>query len=413
MKTLRIAAFLFIVLSGVSVGQVHFYLYKSGDTFKLNPWLRYTSVEGAFGGLSAQYAFTDNFQLKADAGYAVAGKFPRYRVRLDKSFAVENNEWVLSAEYHRLTDTPDHGVLPDWQNSFSALLFRRDFYQHYEVHGAEAELGHIWEGIFAFKLFGGVRDFNSMSTVANFSLLGWAGDRLAVKSRFPFNPRVVEGRDYYGGVRFSADSRPSPLAPVSAWMIDGQYTNSSLLHRQIDSDLSYQHLIVRITRQQMVFKTQRMMTTVMVGSFQGERFSRDSTAMAEQFLFDGGGYGSLRGYSYREFANQNRMALLKWDYSLNGAFLPKTFLRKVWGLGLFFSAFDLAFFADAGYYWTAGENRFLVSPSNLELKSLRADAGVALSAKDWIRFEFAFPLRKGITTQPGSWSFYVVLRQNL
>lgn len=391
--------------------QSRFYIYEKNDKFNVAPWLRYNKAEGLFTGVSSRFFFNENFFADAQGGYAFAGKFPRYAAGIQKTFLSENNEFSLRAEYYDRTTTNDRYVLPDWQNSITALLFKLDYFNFYRTRGAAFTFGQNWNGIYKINLFAVMQNYYSLRNRAEFSVFSGGGDKVNGQKEFAPNPRVAEGRDYFIGADYDIDFRPSPTAFVNAWHLRGRYENASLLHDLIKSDFSYQRIYLEFNRYQRLFKLQKLLFSLKLATHQGKnQFKADSTGLSlpqDQFLYDLGGYGSLRGYTYREFQNGNRMAIFSWDYFFNGAFLPKTFLTKIWGLGNVFKKADLMLFADAGYVWTVNRKKTVINFGPIGINDIRADAGFGLAFTEWIRFEAAFPLRKGIESKPGDYTIYL------
>ncbi len=389
--------------------QTRFYIYEKNDQFKAAPWFRYNKAEGLFTGLSAQFLFTEQFFMEGRAGYALAGKFPRYKIGLQKTFVSDNNEFFIRADYYDLTETNDEHVLPDWENSLTSLLFKLDYYNFYRERGPVITFGQNWNGTYKIDLYAGMRDFYALSNKAKFSLFDTGGDRKDGKRVFAYNPRAAEGRDYYLGLSYDIDYRPSPTAFVNAWQFKGRYENSALLHSATHSDFSYQRMELQFQRFQRVFTKQKTVLSLKIASYSGRTQFTSDTLLAprDQFLYDIGGYGSLRGYSYREFLDGNRMILFNWDYYFNGSFLPKSFLTKIWGIGNIFRAGDLFLFADAGYVWQTDPSNAFYEFSRFDLQDIKADAGLGLAFADWVRFEAAFPLSKGIDTRRSDHVFYL------
>ena len=391
--------------------QSRFTIFEKSDKFNITPWLRYNKGEGLFTGIFSQYFFNENLFTEGKAGYAFAGKFPRYSVALQKTFQSDNNEFSIRSDYYDLTMTNDENVLPDWQNSLNALLFKLDYFNFYRARGTTLTFGQNWDGTYKVDLFAGMRNFYSMENKAEASLFDLGSESINGKKVFAPNPPVAHGRDYYTGVNYDIDFRPSPVAFVNAWQFKGRYENSKILHTVTKSDFSYQRAYLEFDRYQRLFTKQKMLMTLKLASYQGKtQFKADTTGTLlpqDQFLYDMGGYGSLRGYSYREFQDGNRMMLFSWDYFFNGSFLPKTFLTKIWGLGNIFKMADLMLFADAGYVWSVDQNKPLTGIGDIGLRDMRADAGFGLAFTEWIHCAAAFPLRKGIESKRGDYAIYL------
>lgn len=393
--------------------QSRFYIYEKSDRFNVSPWLRYNKSEGLFTGATSQFFFNEYLFAEGKAGYAFAGKFPRYTIGIQKTFLSDNNEFSLRADYYDLTVTHDQYVLPDWQNSMTALLFKLDYFNFYRARGTTVTFGQNWNGTYKIDLSTGMRNFYSLQNKAEASLFNQGGARINGKKEFAPNPPVAEGRDYYVGINYDMDFRPSPTAFVNAWRLKGNYENSRILHVLTKSDFSYQRVYFEFNRYQRLFTKHKMLITLKMASYQGKsQFKADTTGTLlpqDQFLYDAGGYGSFRGYSYREFKNGNRLLMFSWDYFFNGSFLPKTFLTKVWGIGNVFKNTDLMLFADAGAVQTVKDEKLVINMGKIRIHNIRADAGFGLAFTEWIRFETAYPLRKGIGSRLGDYTVYLRL----
>lgn len=406
-----------ILAATPAIAQYNFYLYEKTDKFNLGPWLRYNKADGGFTGVTTQYFFSRDFYLSGRGGYAFSGKYPRYAVEVKKIFPSGNNEYILSIDYHNLTFSKDQSIIPDIQNSLGALLFRSDFYDHYESRGGLFRFGKNWSGTVKVNLFAGMEQYENLRNRTKKSFFDWGGDKRNGKKIFAPSPPVAEGDDYFAGIDYEIDFRPSPLAFVSAWYFKGKLQSSRLVKKVFDGDFSYHRADVTFKRYQKLFARHKLVVGLRLASHQGKTtFESDTTGVIspqDQFLFDAGGISTLRGYRYREFQNGNRLVLLNVDYAFNSSFLPKTPLTKIWGIGWIFKNFDLIFFTDAGYVWLNQDNRSLLNFDGIKLKDFKANAGTGLAMSDWIRFDFAWALKSGIATKRGDWQFNFRIVQKL
>jgi outer membrane protein assembly factor BamA len=385
--------FILVMLSSSLSAQNKFYLYEKSDKFNLAPWLVYNKTDGLFTGLSSQYFFNENFFAQGELGYAFSGKYPRYHLGFQKSFPHDNNEFLVAVEYYRSTVSNDAYVIPEWQNSLTSLLFRLDYYNHYETRGAKIKIGENWGGTYRINFFGTAQKYFTLNNTTEKSLFGWGGDNIGGKRHFSRNPAVAEGRDILLGLDYEIDFRPSPLAFVSAWYLKGVYSNSAMLHKAAKSDFSYARADFRFTRFQRLSAGHKMVASLRIASYEGKTFfaSDTTTLPRDQFLFDAGGYGSLRGYRYREFENGNRLAVLSWDYFFSG-----------W----IFKTFNLVFFSDVGNVWSADPSKSLTSFQGTRLNAFKADAGAGIALADYMRLDWAYPLKKGLVTPRGDSKVY-------
>ncbi len=391
---LKIILFAFSLILVDGVHAQHFYLYDT-DQFNVAPQVAYNKVDGLFTGITGRYQFNEYFSAQGKLGYAFSGKYPRYGVGLQKSFPHGNNEFNISADYFRETVSNDTYVIPRWQNSLTSMLFHLDYYDHYETRGVKIRLGQVWNGTYQVHIFGGAQKYFRLDNTTEKSLLDWGADNIGGKKLFSRNPPAAEGSDYFLGLDYDIDFRPSPLAFVSAWHFKGTYSNSAIMHHATRSDFSYNRLDLQFTRYQRLFPNHKMKASLRLASYEGQtQFQSDSLGTLkprDQFLLDAGGYGSLRGYHYREFENGNRLAVFSLDYYFSG--------------GLF-KTFNLVLFGDAGRVWTAGTSKSFAGFGGAGLKNFQADAGAGVALAEYLRLDWAFPLKKGIATKRGDSKVY-------
>jgi outer membrane protein assembly factor BamA len=107
---------------------------------------------------------------------------------------------------------------------------------------------------------------------------------------------------------------------------------------------------------------------------------RNGTA-AEQYMFDLGGVGTLRGYNFKEYTGNNRL-LLSADYLFNGDFVPPKLLKSV----PIISSLSVGLFADMGLVWFSDAAQrelrtgsgMLLPETGSRLRDVKTDAGVSL-----------------------------------
>lgn len=406
----------FSVLAIPVYSQTQFYIYEKSGSYNLGTWLRYNRCDGFFPGLRGQFFLDDeeSFWIKGRAGYGFSLHAPRYQAEIEKRFPSGDNEYLFKIEGYRLTATGDAAVIPDWQNSMSALLFRLDYYDFYETFGAGLWIGKDWKGVFRLSLTGGINRYGSLPNKTRQSLLDWGGEKKDDKRVFRDNPPVAEGDDYYVGMQMELDTRPSPSAFVNGWFGTAIYTNSEFLKPLAHGDYSYHHITFRLSRLQAVTLRQRLLWSGSFGIHHGTVRGRANgqPAVTEPFLFDLGGLSTLRGYRYKEFINGSGMAMTNLDYYFNGSFLPRTFLAKIWGLKFLFKKIDLMFFGDAGTIWNAKATDALpdaILQERFRFKSIRCDAGWGLHIGNWMKFQMAFPLTQTPQTGKYDYKYYLYI----
>ncbi len=384
------------------VAQTDFHLYE-GHGLQLSPWLRYNKADGLLGGVITKWEVTDpDFFLSGRLAYGLGVKDARYSIGATKIFPTGNNEVSIELDYHKATETSDTRFLSDFQNSLGAILFKSDMYDYFETMGGSLRLGYNVGDVVKITAVGGFDTYRSLPNSVTTSLFDWGGD--GPKNNFEESPAVFEGDDRWIGLEVHLDPRPSKFAPVSAWTVDGKYTNAAAVRKVLSGDFSYQRLQLDVKRYQNIVDRVYGVAGIHAASYDGKTSFTDDlnvTRPANQFLFDLGGLGSLRGYNYREFRDGNRMLWGQMDILFNGSFLPKTPLARAWGIGWIFKNFDLAVFTDAGSVWLRPEDSGLLDFTGLKSNLLRADAGVGLAMKNILRFDFAWVIKSGEVSDRG------------
>ena len=135
---------------------------------------------------------------------------------------------------------------------------------------------------------------------------------------------------------------------------------------------SYERYIVSVSRYQPLGRNDDLNIRL--------RYGTTSGSVPMQKKFDLGGIGSLRGYEYKEFQDDDKMAMLNVEYTTDG--------DEISGLE-FLPIFDdylVAIFIDAGVVWS--DKRDLPKRSEF-----MRNIGVGIGSKDeGFRVNFAKPL---------------------
>ncbi|MCK6544166.1 hypothetical protein L6Q79_15970 [bacterium] len=400
---------LFIIPISLYSQLTGFHLYEKDGVYNVSPWLRYDRASGFFTGLTGDYFFIERLKMHGEGGYAWAARKPDYHLRLQQSFISDNTEYSIAAAYFDKADTRDRMVLPEWQNSLTSVVAKRDYYDWYRIKGGNFEMRTDISGTLKITISGTWQQYRNTDVNARWSMFDWGAKKNNGHARFRINPEIPEGRDVSLGTAIELDTRPSPLASVSAWLIHSDYANARLLHKAFNSDFSYQRGSLTITRQQRMFGKQKWTFYGAYDGFSGNTvIQKDSSSSLTygQFLYDAGGLGSLRGYGYKEFSDGNRRMLFQSEYYFNGSFLPQTPLTKIWGLGFIFKTFDLMLFWDIGHAWQASEKVMYFVPDGFHWRDMRSSAGGGLAVSDWIKIQYAYVLKDGIRTHRGNYGIY-------
>ena len=413
-KAAQILLLLFLSAE-ISIAQVSFHVYQHDDKFALDPWFRYNKAEGIFSGLAGYYFANEDLTFSGRLGYGWSSEKIRYRFGAKQVLPAGNNEYIMEAAYFLTTSSSDAHILPDWQNSVTALFFKADFYNHYELHGGHLQLGKNWGDTYQILVQLGLERYGNSRNKIGFSLFDWLGDKQGGRRKFLQSPAVAKGSDYYFQLSYHLDTRPSPLVFLNGWTLEASYRNSDLLKDVTSSDFSYERLKLNVKRFQQTWGRQRFSVGLSLASHKGATtFTSDSLVMAaDQFLFDIGGLNTLRGYRYREFTDGNRVALFQLDYYFNGDFLPRTPLRGLWGLGWIFRSFDLVLFSDLGMLQSVSNSKTPIYFKSPESDDVMVNVGLGLALRTFVRIDFAVPLKDGLKSRRGDLQMSLRIQQSL
>ena len=330
--------------------------------------LSFNRVQGMFIGYAIPKKITGKYSflsVHGFGGYGFKEKAWRYEVGADRwLFNKTDYRFELGAKIYDLTDTRDNWLITSWENSLAAALLHRDYQDYYRRSGyefhASQNLSIFFKGTLAFRN----DDYASVKRNTNWSL--FAKNRV-----FRDNPAISEGnmRSLYGELYF--DNRNNIERPTSGWYAKlGVETSNS----KLNSDFSFNQYVFELRRYQPLGRYERMDMRVKLATSEG--------TLPLQKLYQLGGVGSLRGFSYKSVHGGSgafggdRMLLANMEYNLS----PKTFGFDF----LFFDDLRYILFADAGNVWNrsevSAENNWAAGFSQLKLNDIKSDIGLAISS---------------------------------
>ena len=227
-------------------------------------------------------------------------------------------EWLaagpyrLGAELHDLTDTQDHWLLSAEENSLSAVLLRRDFRDYYRRTGFSVYAVQGLRSGLSLTVRYMQDEFASLANSVEWALLGgWGADR------FRPNRAIDEGHYSSWRAELRWDGRDSPHSPKRGWFVNG-------LGEWGGGAWGGGRYILDVRRYQPASQRSRLDLRLRLG--------RATGSVPRQYLFDLGGFSSLRGYGFKEFSG-DRMVLFNAEHWLQGDWV------------------NVGFFADAGSAW--------------------------------------------------------------
>lgn len=299
---------------------------------------RYNRVEGLFLGLRLDRDDWKEksawFDLYGHAGYGFSRKHGCYQIGLERSFF---GKWgpILGVEAHDMVHTEDEWIIPTFENSLAALFLREDFQDYYRREGFSGYLSHdISEYLTLTGEFRKDHHYN-LKKKTNWSIFG--GDK-----KFRENPLIDEIEFKSAIAKLTFDTRNSYKYPDQGWFVNliGEFAREDFNTNGVDFD----RYIVDIRRYQPITYGENLDFRLRAGSSRGD--------LPTQLQFDLGGLSTIRGYKFKEFANDsinefNRMLLGNIEYRIHGRRNP---LNRFMG-----GEVSLILFADAGYVWSVAD----------------------------------------------------------
>ena len=328
--------------------------------------VRYNRVEGAFIAWRLPHTYdryreTHDFGLYSEVGYGLKSTDWRYQIGVEFSvFRGTSYLLRLGTELHDFTDTEDTWIIPEWENSLAAFLFKKDHQDFYRRTGWSVYLTQRFGDV--MRLTGRFRsdDLESLEKQTDWSLFG-GGD-------FRENPAVDEGRVNSVQVELRIDTRDGLRSPSRGWLIEGFAERAG---GDFEGDYEFERYRVDVRRYQPLRRYERLDLRFRAGT------SKES--LPSQYLYNLGGISTLRGYDFKEFTG-DRMVLANVEYRVNA--------ERRWGDGwIFDDLLQPLIFVDAGATWSEGES--------LETEDIQKSAGLAFASEnDDLRISFAKPLDK-------------------
>jgi len=331
----------------------------SDAAFQYHPDIRYNRVEGLFLGAGVRYTPEALYDITfhTNAGYGLSSEEWRYRAGLYKDL-FEFSKLRLGAEVFHNTATNDSWRIGSIENSLAGFFFNEDFMDYFSQKGFKAYIRKIFADNqlqLSFEI--AHYDYESMERVTHWSLFYKDRD-------FHENPFVAEGTETSTKFTFSYDRRDNPIFPLSGWMLDGVYENTT-------GDFDTDGLFLTLKNYFTSFGAQRIRTRTMFGTRLGD--------ITEQHTMDLGGLGSLPGFRDKELQNGNRFFMFNFHYLFSGDLLqrlPLTFIPL-------YEAASCGLFMDSG--WLRLENDKFDSFKGFEKMSIhdmRTDVGISFSLSE-------------------------------
>ncbi|MCC7262009.1 MAG: BamA/TamA family outer membrane protein [Candidatus Latescibacteria bacterium] len=333
--------------------------------------LRYNRVEGVYGGwrLPRNYHPGQGLTNYGSVGYSLNAKGLRYQAGAEVfSFysppLSRDNLVAMGAEVHDLTDTQDGWLLSEEENSADALLCHRDFRDYFRRAGWSLYSSHNLGGVLQLTGRYARDEFESLENEVEWALF----DSRFARRDFRPNPPVdeVEVASIRADVQF--DTRNRLEEPHRGWFINGLFERAGGF---LGGQARFKRYLADVRRYQPVGHSSRVDLHLRLGTAQ--------QTLPGQSLYDLGGFGSLRGYGFKQFTG-DRMGLLSAEYWVDG--------EAQWPGDLPVDDLSVGLLFDAGSAWFARDQH---DPFDTEDLDFNKSLGFALQCEN-ARFYLARPL---------------------
>ena len=339
--------------------------------------IRYNRVEGLHLGTNIKLFEMNGGKIRTIAfgGYGFSSEEFTYGTNINynskKALGFKGN-----LNYSRNITTND-GQLMDWlENSASSFFAKKDFLDYFYTTGVRASLLYRIS-----RKHGITTGFHSLEYESIREKDVWSFYELIDSDRkYRDNPSITAERETRVTIGYAFDSR------INQFMLTDDFIFSISLEKAgsaFGGYFEYNGLNINLKKYKRTIGPQMLI----VRGFLGVRDRK----VSEQFLYDLGGIGTLRGYGHKEFTG-NRVGMVNVDYLFNRAIfklLPLKFLP-------FYPTMSLIAFFDAGWTNLGTDSTPFSSSRSFDSSDIKTNIGVGYSLfRDMIRINFAKRLDGG------------------
>jgi len=347
------------------------------------PVIRYNRVEGIYAGwrLPRTYRPGSGLTHFGNVGYGLSSRTPRYMAggELYTFYSPSlghDNLAAVGGELHDLTDTQDSWLLPEEENSVDALLFRRDFRDYYQRRGWSAYTAHNIGGVLQVT---GRYQWDEFSSLDQSVEWGLFGGNLGRESFRP-NPPVDEKQIRSLRADVQLDTRDRRADPGRGWLANVLFERAGGF---LGGDVRYKRYLADLRRYQPLAPGARLDLRLRLGTAKRR--------LPSQYLYDLGGYGTVRGYGFKEFTG-DRVVLFNAEYWIDA--------DRQWHSDLPADGLHMGAFLDAGSAWFAtdpddpldGVGRLLEADSRADSPKWKTSVGLALGIEGDVQLYASRPL---------------------
>ncbi len=342
---------------------------QSGSIRTSKKAIRYNRVEGLHLGSNVKLFEINDGKIRTIAfgGYGFSSEEFTYGASLNYK---DNSStgYEGSILFSRDIATNDRHIIGWLENSTASLFAKRDFLDYFFTTGLRANLLYRITRKHELSTKFHSLDYDNLrrKDVWSFSDI-FDSDRI-----YRPNPMVEEGRENKFSIGYNYDSRINQFMLTDNFIFDISFEKAG---GALGGKFEYYGWSVKLKKYNRTFGPQMLV----VRGFLGIR----DRIVNEQFLYDLGGIGTLRGYEHKEFTG-NRIGIVSLDYLFNRAIfklLPVKFLP-------FYPTMSLIAFFDAG--WTNLGSNPLSASKSFDSSDIKTNIGLGYSvARDMIRINFS------------------------
>ena len=337
--------------------------------------LRYNRVEGFYMGSKYNLFNLKDGKIRTElsTGYGFTSDIGTYSIGMKyqepSSIGVEAGVF-----YFRDVGTNDLNIMGRTENSLAALFAKEDYHNYYIGRGITSNVVYRMSRKHEVSANFHIINYKNLRSHNVFSF----SDILGFDKDFTTNPKVLPGEERKLLFGYTYDSRINQFMLTDNFVIRVEIEKSG---DKFGGDFTYNGYRIGIKKYKRTIGSQMLVVRGFLGV-------RDKNA-GEQFLYDLGGIGTLRGYGHKEFTG-NRVGMINIDYLFNRALIRKLPLRSL----PFYSTMSLIAFFDAG--WANLGNSPLNSSSSFDFSDIKSNIGLGYSfGRDLVRLNIAKRLDGG------------------
>ncbi|MDA0711000.1 MAG: hypothetical protein O3B73_12400 [bacterium] len=325
-----------------------------------NFFARYNRVEGFFAGYQLKIAPAkwQGFSLLAQTGYGIQNEGFRW----ETGMAWANKDSGIQFTVFDRTASHDDEIIRNSENSLFAILYKGDYKDYFRAkNGFEFRALHKLKQHFKVRADLSAFTYSSMGVTTQWSTF-------RPNSLFRANPTVTPGKIGVLELGAQYDTRRNAPRFLNAWRLSATFERGF-------REFAYNGFSADIVRhQKTIWGNQAFILSAKIAT---------RTHTAEQFLYDLGGVGTLRGYNIKEFTG-NRILMANVDYMFRGDIFSRVPIPAA-------HLFNLILFADSGWARTAARSSHMLSGFRHATPSdFKTDVGIAIGITERLfRLNFA------------------------